>query len=78
MIEGTPTLRGEGILYRSAPLPLSDGAAIDHVLGAANYRSLREDEALTTQVIFFGAFALGSGFLSYQSLWLRSKGRQRP
>jgi hypothetical protein len=25
---------------------------IDHVLGAANYRSLRADEVLTVQVIF--------------------------
>jgi hypothetical protein len=34
-------------------LPLSDdGAAIDHALGAANYRSLRADEALIAQVIF--------------------------
>jgi hypothetical protein len=34
-------------------LPLSeDGVMIDHVLGAANYRSLRTDEALTAQVIF--------------------------
>jgi hypothetical protein len=52
IIEGGATLRGVGILYRSVLLPLSeDGAAIDHVLGAANYRSLRADEALTTQVI---------------------------
>ena len=28
------------------------GAAIDHALGAANYRSLRADEALIAQVIF--------------------------
>jgi hypothetical protein len=34
-------------------LPLSeDGIAIDHVFGAANYRSLRADEARTTQIIF--------------------------
>jgi hypothetical protein len=52
MIEGEATLRGVGILYRSVLLPLSDGVAIDHVLGAANYRSLRDDEAQTTQVIF--------------------------
>jgi hypothetical protein len=34
-------------------LPLSeDGIAFDHVLGAANNRSLRADEARTTQLIF--------------------------
>jgi len=34
-------------------LPLSeDGIAINHVFGAANYRSLRPDEARTTQIIF--------------------------
>jgi hypothetical protein len=34
-------------------LPLSgDGATIDHVLGAASYRSLRSKEALSTQVHF--------------------------
>jgi hypothetical protein len=45
MIEGRATLRGAGILYRSALFPLSkDGAAIDHVLGAANHRLLRENE----------------------------------
>ena len=53
IIEGGATLRGVGILYRSVLLPLSeDGVAIDHVLGAANHRSLRADEALTTQVVF--------------------------
>ena len=53
MIEGVATLRGIGILYRAVLLPLSeDGIAIDHVLGAANYRSLRADEARTTQIIF--------------------------
>jgi len=47
MIEGRATLRGSGILYRSALYPLSeDGVAIDHVLGAANYRLLRENEEL--------------------------------
>ena len=46
MIEGGATLRGIGILYRG------DGVMIDHVLGAANYRSLRADEARTTQIIF--------------------------
>jgi hypothetical protein len=52
MIEGGTTLRGVGILYRGVLLPLSDGVAIDHVLGAANYRSLRDDEVQTTKVIF--------------------------
>jgi hypothetical protein len=52
MIEGGATLHGEGILYRSALLPLSeDGVKIDHVLGAANYRSLRTDERQTPQAI---------------------------
>jgi hypothetical protein len=53
MIEGVAALRGAGIRYRAVPLPLSeDGATIDHVLGATNYRSLRTDEARTTQVNF--------------------------
>jgi hypothetical protein len=53
IIEGGARLDGIGILYRSVLLPLSDdGAAIDHALGAANYRSLRADEALIAQVIF--------------------------
>jgi hypothetical protein len=47
MIEGWARLREIGILYRSALYPLSDdGLAIDHVLGAANYRPLRENEHL--------------------------------
>jgi hypothetical protein len=45
MIEGRVRLRDTDILYRSALYPLSDdGIAIDHVLGAANYRPLRENE----------------------------------
>jgi len=41
-----------GILYRSALYPLSeDGVAIDHVLGAANYRPLRENEQLIAPLI---------------------------
>jgi len=53
MIEGGATLRGEGILYRSVLLPVSeDGVTIDHLLGAANYRSLRADEAAIPLVIF--------------------------
>lgn len=52
MIEGRATLRGSGVLYRSALLPLSqDGVAIDHVLGAANHRLLRENEELITPLI---------------------------
>jgi hypothetical protein len=45
MIEGSARLRNIGILYRSALFPLSDdGIVIDHVLGTANYRPLRENE----------------------------------
>ena len=45
MIEGLTRLRDLDILYRSALYPLAeDGIAIDHVLGAANYRPLRENE----------------------------------
>jgi hypothetical protein len=52
MIEGRAMLRGAGILYRSALFPLSDdGAGIDHVLGAANHPSLRENEQLMTPFI---------------------------
>ena len=52
MIEGRASLRDIGILYRSALYPLSDdGSAIDHVLGAANYRPLRENEGLITPLI---------------------------
>ena len=52
LIEGRARLRDVGILYRSALFPLSDdGIAIDHVLGAANYRPLRENEGLITPLI---------------------------
>jgi hypothetical protein len=52
MIEGRARLRGVGILYRSALYPLSErGVAIDHVLGAANYRPLRENEELMAPLI---------------------------
>jgi hypothetical protein len=52
MIEGRATLRGSGVLYRSALFPLSeDGVVIDHVLGAANHRLLRENEELITPLI---------------------------
>ena len=38
---------------KTVDIPLSeDGIAIDHVLGAANYRSLRAHEVRTTQIIF--------------------------
>ena len=53
MIEGGATLRGAGIIYRAVLLPLSEGSvAIDYVLGAMNYRSLRADEVRSTQVNF--------------------------
>jgi hypothetical protein len=52
MIEGRARLRETGILYRSALYPLSDdGIAIDHVLGAANYRPLRENEYAITPLV---------------------------
>ena len=52
MVEGRARLRDIGILYRSALYPLSDdGIVIDHVLGAANYRPLRENEDLITPLI---------------------------
>jgi hypothetical protein len=51
MIEGGATLRGADIIYRAVLLPLSEGTvAIDHVLGAINYRSLGADEVRSTQV----------------------------
>ena len=51
MIEGRARLRGIGVVYRSALYPLSeDGVAIDHLLGAANYRPLREHEGQTGRV----------------------------
>lgn len=41
IVEGGATHRGVPVLFRGALLPLSnDGVAIDHVLGAANYRVL--------------------------------------
>jgi len=44
-IEGRATLCDIAVLYRSALYPLSeDGIAIDHVLGAANYRPIGENE----------------------------------
>jgi|SRR5215813_1951665 len=53
MIEGGATLRGAGILYRSALLPISeDGVTIDHVLGATNHRPLRDDDPQMRQGIF--------------------------
>jgi hypothetical protein len=52
MIEGHATLRDIGILYRGALYPLSDdGVVIDHVLGAANYRPVGENEKLTMPLI---------------------------
>ena len=52
MIEGRATFHGVGVLYRSALYPLSEGGfAIDHVLGAANHRALRENEQLIAPLI---------------------------
>ena len=52
MIEGSTKLRDIDILYRSGLYPLSDdGIAIDHVLGAANYRPLRENEDLGAALV---------------------------
>jgi hypothetical protein len=52
IVEGEATLHGVPILYRGALLPLSDdGVAIDHVLGAANHRTLLAYEPRTTHVI---------------------------
>jgi hypothetical protein len=52
MIEGRATLRGSRVLYRSALFPLSqDGVAINHVLGAANHRLLRENEELMAPLV---------------------------
>jgi hypothetical protein len=52
MIEGCETLRGSGVLYRGALYPLSyDGSTIDHVLGAANCRPLRENDKLISPQI---------------------------
>jgi hypothetical protein len=45
-MEGRRALRGSGVLFRGGLFPLSqDGVAIDYVLGAANFRLLRENEA---------------------------------
>ena len=52
IVEGEATLRGVPILYRGALLPLSDdGVSIDHVLGAANHRTLLIDEPKTKRVV---------------------------
>ena len=52
MIEGRARLHDIGILCRSALFPLSDdGTVIDHVLGAANYRPLRENEYPLTPLV---------------------------
>jgi hypothetical protein len=51
-IEGRTKLREIDIVYRSGLYPLSDdGIAIDHVLGAANYRPLRENEYPLTPLV---------------------------
>jgi hypothetical protein len=52
IVEGEAALRGVPILYSAALLPLSDdGVAIDHVLGAANHRTLLADEPTKTRVV---------------------------
>ena len=52
MIEVRARLHGMGILYRSALYPLSEnGVAIDHMLGAANYRPLQDNEELLLPLI---------------------------
>ena len=52
MIEGRARLRDIGILCRSGLYPLSDdGIVIHHVLGAANYRALRENEYPITPLV---------------------------
>ena len=52
MIEGITRFRDLDILYRSGLYPLSDdGIAIDHMLGAANYRPVREKEASTAPFV---------------------------
>jgi hypothetical protein len=52
LIEGITRLRDLDILHRSALYPLADdGIAIDHLLGAANYRPLRENEHLRTPFV---------------------------
>ena len=52
IVEGKATIRGAPILYRGALLPLSDdGVAIDHVLDAANHRTLLADDPRTTPVV---------------------------
>jgi hypothetical protein len=53
IVEGSAAHRGAAILYRCALLPLSEnGVDIDHVLGAANHRRLRPDEAADPVVTF--------------------------
>jgi hypothetical protein len=52
LIEGRAQLCDIGVLYRSALYPLSDdGITIDHVLGAANYRPLRQNEEQKARLI---------------------------
>jgi len=52
-LRASASLRGVGIRYRAVLLPLSeDGATIDHVLGAMNYRPLRTNEVSSTKVNF--------------------------
>jgi hypothetical protein len=53
IVEGGAVHRGAAILYRSALLPLAEnGIDVDHVLGAANHRRLRPDEAADPVISF--------------------------
>jgi hypothetical protein len=64
MVEERATLRGSGVRI-GALFPLSeDGVAIDHFLGAANYRPLRENEELMARLI--------------RTQWLRSEDGSGP
>jgi hypothetical protein len=50
IVEGQASHSGSPVLFRGALLPLSnDGVAIDHVLGAANYRVIEDKR--TVQLI---------------------------
>ena len=66
VIEGRARLRDIGILYRSGLFPLSDdNTVIDHVLGAVNYRPLRENEYPLPPSFARNGFKSGSGCLCF-------------
>ena len=74
MIERRARLHDIRILYRSALYPLSDdGTAIDHVLGAANYRPLCENEYPLTPLVRRNGFNSGI----YADLFLTKSQRPR-